>query len=180
MSDSGDPKQDKQHELEAEREHYASTPNSSEWLDPILEVMFNSIRPAVALPRARKAILTHLDKIIDQAIVAYRDRVSTDNRPLSAPPLVKKMLVPCPDCKAEEYYDWYLYPHQVYNSFMPEGIGHYCFPCFCKRVVGLSNELIKAKTEAYKTGYLEGAVTTYNEYTAQLAQLNPTETKETK
>lgn len=71
-----------------------------------------------------------IDSEIDKAVVNYRDESSTGNRPLSAPPLIIKQPVPCPRCGAEEYADWFLYPHQVYNSYMPGGIGHYCFPCF--------------------------------------------------
>lgn len=81
-----------------------------------------------------------VDGAVDDAIIEYIKKVSTDNRPLDAEPLVKKMPVPCPDCGAEEYYDWYLYPHQVYNQFMPGGIGHFCFPCFAKRAVELHTQ----------------------------------------
>lgn len=72
---------------------------------------------------------------VERAIVAYRDKVSTDGRPLSAAPLMVRQPVPCPGCGAEEYADWTLYPHQLYNAYMPGGIGHNCFPCFAKLVV---------------------------------------------
>ena len=66
----------------------------------------------------------------ERGAIRQRDWLSTYGRPLSAPPEVIKQPVPCPRCGAKEYPDWTLYPHQVYNSYMPGGIGHYCFPCF--------------------------------------------------
>lgn len=72
---------------------------------------------------------------VNQAVVEHIDRVSTNGRPLSAPPLIIRQPTPCPRCKLQDYADWTLYPHQLYNSYMPGGIGHYCFPCFCKVVV---------------------------------------------
>lgn len=71
---------------------------------------------------------------IDQAIVEYRDRTSTDGRPLNAKPLIIKQPVPCTGCGAEEYADWTLWPHQLYNKYQPGGVGHYCFPCFAEIV----------------------------------------------
>lgn len=71
----------------------------------------------------------------EATIAEYIHKTSTGDRPLSAPPLLVKQPVPCPRCGAEEYADWWLYPHQVYNSYMPGGIGHYCFPCFAQMVV---------------------------------------------
>jgi hypothetical protein len=68
--------------------------------------------------------------------IKQRDWASTQGRPLSDAPEIEKQPVACPGCKAESYADWTLYPHQLYNSYMPGGIGHYCFPCFCKIVAG--------------------------------------------
>lgn len=80
-------------------------------------------------------------------ITAYIDKFSTNGRPLSAPPLIKKMPVPCSDCGAEEYADWFIYPHQVYNAVFPGGVGHTCLPCFSKRVIAL-REVFNMKEEA--------------------------------
>lgn len=70
-------------------------------------------------------------------VEAYRDKMSTEGRPLDAAPLPTKQPVPCPHCGAKEYVGWMLWPHQLYNSYMPGGTGHYCFPCFCLIIANL-------------------------------------------
>lgn len=86
------------------------------------------IKIVPAFEEAKSAILKHED----EAIIAYRDKITTDGRPLKAKPLIVEQPVPCTGCKAKEYADWTLLPHQVYNSIIPGGVGHYCFPCFAE------------------------------------------------
>lgn len=92
-------------------------------------------RPVIYLDQAKKLVTALLHTEREGAEVKTIQRISTDGRPLNAPPLIVKQPVPCPRCGAEEYADWWLYPHQVYNAIMPGGTGHYCLPCFCAVVV---------------------------------------------
>ena len=92
-------------------------------------------------------IQAHLTQFKEQGAIEFRDKLSTGGRPLDAKPEIIKQPVPCPRCGAEEYADWSLYPHQVYNSYMPGGIGHYCFPCFAAIVSGLDQFKERAKLE---------------------------------
>lgn len=127
-----------------------SPQHSDEWLEELLETLyinaqfnkpdkegnFNKSVMSRDLAAAKQAILTELKKQEVAAehtgALAYRDKMSTAGRPLGATPLIEKMPVPCPGCDAEEYADWFLYPHQVYNAVFPGGVGHYCLPCFCE------------------------------------------------
>ena len=90
----------------------------------------------------REAIASKLRQVETEArdagAVELRDLLSLGRRPLSAAPEIVKQPVPCPRCGAEGYANWTLYPHQLYNSYMPGGIGHYCFPCFCVIVATLT------------------------------------------
>lgn len=87
-----------------------------------------------ALKDAKAAILAHLQTQVERAVVDYRDRASTNGRPLGAPPLIVDM-PPCEGCGSTKYADWYIHPHQVYNSVCAGGNGTHCLPCFAKKLL---------------------------------------------
>jgi len=84
----------------------------------------------------------------DAMVAEHINKSSTGGRPLDATPLVIKQPAPCPGCGAEEYADWFLYPHQVYNQYMPGGVGHYCFPCFAKIAAGVLDNPFKSTNQS--------------------------------
>jgi hypothetical protein len=101
-----------------------------------------------------RAALSKVEAHTAAQIAAYRDRTSTGGRPLSAPPNIVKMPVPCTTCGTEEYADWFLYPHQVYNAVYPGGVGHDCLPCFCERLLS-DDEVVASLRARLTTGQKE-------------------------
>jgi hypothetical protein len=90
--------------------------------------------PLQAIEEAKDEIEEYGREQREAGEVAFIKRFSTDNRPLSAPPELIEQPVPCTGCKATHYANWSLLPHQIYNAYMPGGVGHYCFPCFAALV----------------------------------------------
>lgn len=79
-------------------------------------------------------ILALFQEYSDREITRYKKQASTGGRPLNSEPLIVEHPVPCQGCGDKHFADWYLYPHQVYNSICPEGTGYYCLPCFAEKV----------------------------------------------
>lgn len=120
-------------------------------LDRILEIVIyidSGINMNTVYANRKKARAA-INQLIDKKIVEYRDHVTTQGLPLSAEP-PKVTNVPCTGCGTKEYAAWTLLPHQVYNQYMPGGTGHYCFPCFAKKVIGLDQLLLKAGERGVK------------------------------
>lgn len=118
----------------------------SRTLDEILPALWNAghkygrlIRNIDGTPKqitdAKAYIMQLIAEARDQGGIEFRDRLSTGGRPLSAEPLIEEQPVPCPECGAEKYAGFAMYPHQIYNAVYPGGSGHPCVPCFAKRVL---------------------------------------------
>lgn len=121
----------------------------SDEVDDILTSCVDTYTHAKARIEAKQS----LQEWADKQVVAYRNKISgSADRPLSAEPEVVKQPVPCPKCGAEKYADWTLYPHQLYNQYMPGGVGHYCFPCFCKIVTDFDKQVVAARIDELQKG----------------------------
>jgi len=120
-------------------------PNNKEQLIERMFKLTNVYRNDAALDnfeRIASAWLEDVEKAREEGAIEFRNRLSTNGRPLGAEPLIEKQPVPCPECGAIEYAAFAMYPHQIYNAVYPGGGGHPCVPCFAKRVL-LHTELFK-------------------------------------